>query len=280
MKLISVYTASSNLGKRTIATTLAHQSAKNGYQTLLIELDYVRPSIALSLGMTNSTKNAYKYFERAFQQGFFDIENFIMRKADITSTQKELEKLHQHALDNLDYLIFPIDFESGMIPKIQMGQKESLTEKVEFITHQFIQNIYALSYDVVILSLPNNLQDIFAVPILLDSTKVVHIIGASLPRIEEAKRTLSIFEKYNPDKWINVLNMAAHQKFVDEGDYHLTVSPIKLHQIVPFDENRLRLELNAEIGSPLIKDKVNTILELCDVEIQQQSKRKKLFAKG
>lgn len=277
MELISVYATSSNLGKRTISTSLAYQAAKNGLQTLLIELDYVRPSIALSQGMTNPNKNTQKYLERAFQQNYFDVEDYIMRKNDIVPTQKALEKVHDQAIENLDYLIFPIDFDNSMIPKIPLSQKETLTEKVEYITNQFIQNIYALSYDVVIFSLPNNLQDMFAVPILLDSTRVVHVIGSNLTRMEEAKRTLNIFDKYNPEKWINVLNMAATQKLVDESDYRSTLLPIELHHIIPFDENRLRNELNAEIGSTLIKDKANSILETCGIEIQEPKKGKKFF---
>lgn len=272
MELISVYGSSPNIGKRTIAMTLAQESARNEYRTLLIELDYVRPSIALTHGITHPQKNVYKYFERAFNERFFDIEGFIMKKDDVKSTQKDLNKIHQNYPNELDFMIFPIEFDNSMFPRLDHGSETTHTEKAQSIIQQFINNIYASNYDVVIFSLPNHTHDIFAVPIMLESTKVVNVIGPSLVRFEESKKVFHLFEKFNQEKWINVLNMAA-PKLIDETDYKMTMSPLTLHHIIPFDEVRLRKELNAEIGSPTLDEIGNEILESLGLELRQKENK-------
>lgn len=281
MKLISVYATSANVGKRTITTALANQAAKHGNQTLLIELDYIRPSIALTLGITHPLKNTLLYFERAFNESFFNVDEFIMKYSEIKATQKDLAKVHQSYEKNLDYLIFPIDYENSMFPRLSENAAESLTERAQFIIQQFINNIHALSYDVVILSLPNDKEDIFSVPITLESDHVVNVIGPSLTRFSETKKLIGLFEKFNEEKWIHVLNMAS-SKLVDQSDYELALNPVTLHHIIHFDEQRLRNDLNAEIGSALMKEKINDILKDCGLEIDDKGKSRafKFLARG
>jgi cellulose biosynthesis protein BcsQ len=275
MKLISVYSTSANVGKRTVATTLANQAAKNGYSTLLIELDYINPSISLTLGITHSEKNALNYFELAVNKNSFNLDKFIMKNSEIKATQKDLSKVHQTYAKNLDYLIFPSDYDNSMFPRLHLASNESLTERAQYIVEQLINDIYTVNYDVVVLSLPNDKEDIFSMPITLESHHIINIIGPSLKRFEETKKLRLLLEKFNQDKWIHVLNMASN-RFVDSSDYELALNPIVLKHIIPFDEMRLKNDLNAEIGSQIINESINEILIDCKLEIETNKKVKGL----
>lgn len=273
MKLISVYATSGNVGRRSIAVTMANQAARSGNQTLLVELDYIKPSVALTLGITHPTKNSLLYFERALNDNFFNVDEFIMKHTEIQSTQKDLSKVHQSYDKKLDYLIFPIDYDNSMFPRLTQQNAENLTERAQFIVQQFISNIHALNYDVVIFILPNDKEDIFSVPVILESDHIVNVIGPSLTRFSETKKLVGLFEKFNQEKWIHILNMAS-SKLVDPSDYKLALEPVGLQHVIPFEEQRLYNDLNAEIGAPIMKEKVKDILKDCGLEADEKGKQR------
>lgn len=273
MKLISVYATSGNVGRRSIAVTMANQAARSGNQTLLVELDYIKPSVALTLGITHPTKNSLLYFERALNDSFFNVDEFIMKHTEIQSTQKDLSKVHQSYDKKLDYLIFPIDYDNSMFPRLTQQNAENLTERAQFIVQQFISNIHALNYDVVIFILPNDKEDIFSVPVILESDHIVNVIGPSLTRFNETKKLVGLFEKFNQEKWIHILNMAS-SKLVDPSDYKLALEPVGLQHVIPFEEQRLYNDLNAEIGAPIMKEKVKDILKDCGLEADEKGKQR------
>lgn len=273
MKLISVYATSGNVGRRSIAVTMANQAARSGNQTLLVELDYIKPSVALTLGITHPTKNSLLYFERALNDNFFNVDEFIMKHTEIQSTQKDLSKVHQSYDKKLDYLIFPIDYDNSMFPRLTQQNAENLTERAQFIVQQFISNIHALNYDVVIFILPNDKEDIFSVPVILESDHIVNVIGPSLTRFSETKKLVGLFEKFNQEKWIHILNMAS-SKLVDPSDYKLALEPVGLQHVIPFEEQRLYNDLNAEMGAPIMKEKVKDILKDCGLEADEKGKQR------
>lgn len=270
MNVISVYSAALNSGKKTIAVSLAQLSASEGKKTLLVDLDYQNSGIALTYGITNATKNMENYMKSVFDKDNFHFGDFVMNKKDFETVNKDLSKAHAAVSSNLDFLIFSQAYRISMFPKLPNSNAESKTLQVYEIVKRFIEELHQSDYDVVILNLPNHYEDMFVIPVILESDKVVNVMKFSISRIEEMKRFNRLLDKETINKFVNVLNFTV--KKIDLTDYSYIAKPFEFHHFISMDEARALNEFNAEIGSPIINNVAKGILKSCDVEIVEKRK--------
>lgn len=266
MQIISVYSNALNSGKKTVSMALGQQAAKQNYRTLLIELDYCNNGIAHTYGITNTERNAESYFKQVFKNNDFNISNFIMKKSNFEKQNKDLSKAHASINSDLDFLIFSQDYRPQLFPKVD----DLTTEDINRFSKRFIEELKQTEYEVVILVLPDDYEDMFTIPMVLESDHVINMIAFSLSRIEDMKRISRIFDNETLVKMKYVLNYTT--KKIAKEDYDHLMKPLKLSQTIPFDEQRLLNEVNAEIGSQAINQVALNLLKSCDVEVSENKR--------
>lgn len=271
MQVISVYSNALNSGRKTIAMALGQEAAKNNHKTLLVELDYLNNGIAHTYGITNSTRNAEGYFSKVFKQKDFSLGNFILKKDQFEVINKEISKAHAAINSVLDFLVYSNEYRPAMFPSIN----DFSTEKISKDCKRFFEELRLSEYDLVILLLPTDYEDMFAIPMILESDHIINVVGFSLSSIEEAKRISTIFDSETLDKMKYVLNLTT--KKIDKADYEHWMKPLNLVQLVSFDEQRLLNEVNADIGSPVIDAAALNLLQLCGVDVAEQ--KRSLFSR-
>jgi cellulose biosynthesis protein BcsQ len=275
MKVVGVYAIEPNMGKNTIATSLANLAAKNNFNTLFIELDYIRPSLASTNHITHPFKNAFKYFERAFLHQVFDIDNYILRPKEIKTDNKKVSISIKEIPENFHFLVFPSDYNVEQFPSIsEIENKEAFA--MEFVK-TMIQHVRSLNYDLVVLNLPNELSDIFGLPVMFECDYILNLISPSLVNMNRLKTFNKIIEKINQDKvkWINILNQKPSE--IDVTNYEALLSPYKIKHSIPYDQERLSNELNMKMGSELIDHEIQKILVEMGYPVQIENKKKGLL---
>ena len=266
MQIISVYSNSLNSGRKTIAMALGQQAAKNNQRTLLVELDYLNTGIAHTYGITNSTKNAEGYFSNVFKQKDFNLGNFILTKKHFEVINKDLSKAHTAINSDLEFLIFSDEYRPALFPTIN----DFSTEKISRDCKRFFEELRLSEYDLVILLLPTDYEDMFTIPMILESDHIINVVGFSLCSVEEAKRISTIFDTETLQKMKYVLNLTTRK--IEKADYDHLMKPLNLLQVIPFDEQRLLNEVNAEIGSPTIDSAALSLLQHCGVDVADQKR--------
>jgi len=266
LKIISVYSNSTNSGKKSLAMTLGQQAAKADQHTLLIELDYYNNGIAQTYGITNSERNIEGYLKQVARNRDFNIGNFIMKKSHFEKQNKDLTKAHEGINSDLDFLIFSQEYRPSLFPHLDFES----TEDVSRFSKRFIEELKQTDYDLIILVLPCDYEDMFTVPMILESDHTVNVIGFSLSRIDEMKRIARIFDNETLQKMHYVLNFTT--KKIDVSDYEHLLKPLKLDQLVQYDDQRMLNEVNAEIGSPSMDQAAINLLKQCGFETPENKR--------
>lgn len=261
MKIVTIYSNSSNSGRKSLAMALGQQAAKQDKKTLLIEMDYINPGIAKTYGITNSEKNAERFFEQMFIKGDFKIDNFIMKKKDFEKQTKDLTKAHSEFNSALEFLTFSQIYNSKLFPNVSDLTTEQVYNKITRLNEELRES----HYDLIIQILPTDYEDMFSVPLMLESDHVINVVNFSLSRIEEMKSISQLFDSETLEKMLYVLNFTT--KKIDKADYDHLFRPLKVTQLIHYDEQRAINEINAEIGSPAIDSSAIQLLKACDIEI-------------
>lgn len=254
-EIISFYSVAPSQGKRTLSQAFANVLATNDHRVLYIELDTKNPSIAASSQISHPYNNALKYFQTTVEKSNFNIEPFILKKDELLKTEnRDMRKVFREMTGNLDYLVFPDNFNESNFPDLLID-----SENLEAKAHEYIQQfVYALKtskYDYVVLNLPNDIASIFGYEMISESDKVVNITTASANRLLENKRTVSFLSNNNQDlekKWSIILNMTS--PFVENEIYKGLINDTPF--IIQYDPERATSELALETGSPLINEKL------------------------
>ncbi|TBL20070.1 MULTISPECIES: MinD/ParA family ATP-binding protein [Bacillus cereus group] len=246
-----------NEGKRTISQAVAQTLAKNDKRVLYVELDYLHPSFALSTGLTHPNKNMMRLIE---SRENFSIMNYIANKNDVIVSEAIREAMNKIP-ENLYFLSFPADYLFNEFPKL---------ENPDFI-NTFITAIKECNFDITIFNLPNNLDDLFAYPVMLEVDRVFHIISPNLLRMQEYKKTRQVLEnvEFDMHKWSTILN-----KSIMGISPHVYEEQALKEEIVfeiSWDMKRPQAELELEIGSNGINEEVETLLSNMGFELKKSS---------
>lgn len=248
---------------------LGQQAAMKDNRTLLIELDYLNNGIAHTYGITNEERNAELYLTNVFKHDDFNIGNYVMKNDQFEMQNKDLSKAHKAINSDLDFMIFSKEYKPALFPKINNFS----TDSVRRMSKRFFEELRQTEYDVVILVLPNDYEDMFTIPMILESDHIINVVGFSLSSIEEIKQFSNLFNIEVSEKMKYVLNYTT--KRIDKADYEHLMKPLNPVQLIPFEDQRMLNEVNAEIGSPSIDSAALSILQQCDVDVTE--KRRSIF---
>ncbi|WP_121616783.1 AAA family ATPase [Virgibacillus halodenitrificans] len=246
-KMFAFWGASTNLGKRTLSQSYASQIAKLGYSVLYIEFDYMNPALALTTALSNQEKNLYQL---SLSQDSFDLKQYIANKMDVKIT-KEMVSLFSEVPENLHFLGLPSGFTSEQFPSITnkgfLGTLISALKEVEF--------------DAIVMNLPNQIDNLFSFPVMLESDVVFAVTTSSPVRINEYRKLKQMLNDtpLNMDKWEVIVNQVGEDIPREVCDQLLRERSILS---VPYDVQRPSYELDIRIGSPSINNKMNELASL------------------
>lgn len=246
-KVFAFWGASTNLGKRTLSQSYARQIAKLGYSVLYIEFDYMNPALALTTALSNPEKNLYQL---SLSQDSFDLKRYIANKMDVRIT-KEMVSLFSEIPEELHFLGLPSGFQSDQFPSITneafLGTLISALKEVEF--------------DAIVMNLPNQIDNLFSFPVMLETDVVFAVTTSSPVRINEYRKIKQMLNDtpLNMDKWEVIVNQMGEEIPKDVCDQLLRESSILT---VPYDIQRPSYELDLRMGSPVINQKMNELAGL------------------
>lgn len=246
-KIFAFWGASTNLGKRTLSQSFAAQIAKLGYSVLYIEFDYINPSLALTTALSNPDKNLYQL---SLSQESFDLNQYIANKMDVRIT-KEMVSLFSEIPSEFYFLGLPSGFSPEQFP--------SITNEAFIST--LISALKEVEFDAVVMSLPNQIDNIFSFPIMLESDVVFAVTTSNPVRINEYRQLKKILNDtpLNMDKWEVIVNQIGNEIPKEVCDQLLRERSILA---VPYDIQRASYELDLRMGSPIINQKMNELASL------------------
>ncbi|EOQ19787.1 MinD/ParA family ATP-binding protein [Bacillus cereus] len=246
-----------NEGKRTISQAVAQTLAKNDKKVLYVELDYLHPSFALSTGLTHPKKNMMRLIE---SRENFSIADYIANKNDVIVSEAIRDAMNKIP-EKLYFLSFPADYLFNEFPKI---------ENPDFI-NTFITAIKECNFDITIFNLPNNLDDLFAYPVMLEVDRVFHIISPNLLRMQEYKKTRQVLEsvEFDMQKWSTILNKSIMG--ISPQVYEEQALKEEISFEISWDMKRPQAELELEIGSNGINEEVETLLSNMGFELKKSN---------
>jgi len=264
VRIIAFYATNENVGKSTLSITMANELAHLGKKVLYVEADQVRPSFAVTTGLSHESKNM---LELVRKENEYNLLQYICTKQDLLE-KKVNPRLMQKLHDKMDFLAFPSGYNLAQFPKIQ--------NKELFVT-TFMESLVDTEYDYIILSVPTELSEVLSYPILYQADLVVHVLNGNPRGALAIKRELKLIEdaKLTMPRMIHVLNMA-DENYVEDIE---KLSSQKIAVTIPYDRDRTSYEWGMQFGSPQINTKVHHIMEAAGLGIpsQQSSMKKGLF---
>lgn len=263
-KLFAFWGVSTNLGKRTLSQSFASQIAKLGYSVLYIEFDYIHPSLAMTTALSNPEKNLYQL---SLSQDSFDLNQFIANKMDVKIT-KEMVSLFSEIPDQFHFVGLPSGFQPDQFPSITS----------EGFLNTLILALKEVEFDAVVMNLPNQVDNIFSFPVMLESDVVFAVTTSNPVRINEYRKIKQLLNDtpLNMDKWEVIVNQVGDEIPKDVCDQLLREHSILA---VPYDIQRSTYELDLRMGSPVINQKMNELASLYGflAPEPETTKKKRLF---
>ncbi|MEX3623655.1 CpaE family protein [Viridibacillus arvi] len=246
-KTFAFWGASTNLGKRTLSQSFAIQIAKMGYSVLYVELDYLNPTLALTTALTNPDKN---FYQLSLSQDSFDLDQFIANKMDVKIT-KDMLPLFNEIPSEFNFLGLPAGFDSDLFPSITN----------EGFLSTLISALKEVNYDAVVINLPNQVENLFSFPVMLESDVVFAVTTANPIRVNDYRNMKKMLEDtpLNMDKWEVIVNQVGSEISKDDCNQLLREEALLT---VSYDTQRPTHELDLRFGSPSINQKMNELAGL------------------
>lgn len=273
-EIISFYSVAHSQGRTTTSLSFANLLAEQDLTVLYVELDYKKPSVAVSTRISDQTKNIKEYFQQAVIKGSFDVEPYILKKDYLLNNEdRSLRKVYSELPTNLDYLIYPLGFQESSFPTIVEGNEEAEKEVQEFIG-KFIYSLKYTKYNYVILNLPIELHSIFGFEVLLNSDRIINVVTPSATRLFENKNAKTFLESnipYLDEKWNTIINMTSEE--LDESEYRQLVKDEPI--LIPYDPKRQKEEFALQLGSQAIQDRLEQLALKLNVNILMNNQKKR-----
>ena len=246
-KTFAFWGNSTNLGKRTLSQSFAMQIAKMGYNVLYVELDYLNSTLALTTALTNPDKN---FYQLSLSQDSFDLDNFIANKMDVRIT-KEMLPLFNEIPEEFHFLGLPGGFEADLFPSITN----------EGFLSTLVGALKEVDFDAVVINLPNEIDNLFSFPVMLESDVVFAVTTVNPIRVNEyrAMKKMLADTPLNMNKWQVIVNQVGNEISKDVCDQILREQSLLA---VPYDLQRGAYELDLRFGSPTINQKMVELANL------------------
>ncbi|MFL0364652.1 hypothetical protein ACH0BF_16735 [Pseudobacillus sp. 179-B 2D1 NHS] len=261
-KVFAFWGQTQNVGKRTLSQSFAHQLAEMNYKVLYVELDYLSPAFATTTGLSSSVKN---FYQLCLSQDNFELENYIASKLDAEMRGRGFQKVLDHISGNLHFLTLPINFKTDLFPAV-----------TDRFLPLFMETLKSLEYDAIILNLPNQLENVFTFPVMLEVDVIFNVLTDSIVRINEYRELKSFLKvtSLEMERWNTIFN------FVGEG-----VSKEALDNLisetsataVPMDPHRSLYEMDLQFGSPVINEYMRELASDYGFEGHRENSKKKKF---
>lgn len=265
-KLFAFWAASTEVGKRTLSQSYAMEIAKLGYSVLYVEFDYLNPTLALTTALSHPDKNLYQL---SLSQDSFDLGNYIANKMDVQIT-KDMASLFNEISNDFYFLGLPQSFDTDSFPSITNEQFLST----------LLSALKDMPFDAVIMNLPNDVENLFSFPVMVQSDVVFAVTTANPVRINEYRAMNKLLSDTHLDmeKWQVLVNKVGEEISKDVCDQLLHERALIS---VPYDLKRPYLELDLHFGSPTINQKMQELAALYGFipEEPVETKRKGLFGK-
>ncbi|PEB54628.1 chromosome partitioning protein ParA [Bacillus sp. AFS098217] len=254
VKIIAFYATNENVGKSTVSIAMASELANLGKKVLYVEADQVRPSFSIVTGLHHDSKNMLELVKK---ENDYNILHYICTKQDL-AVQKVSPKVLQKLHDNLSFLTFPAGYHQQDFPKIKSK---------EMFVKTFMESLMNAPYDYVILSVPNELSEILSYPILHQADVVINILNSNPRGALALQKELRMLEeaKLTVPHMFHVLNMG-DENFAGDIE-NLSLQNISI--TIPYDQDRSSYEWAMQIGSPLINERVHSIMDVAGLNISK-----------
>jgi len=266
-KIIGIYGVQRGLGTTTIGQSLAKVIGESNSKVLYLELDYLNATFAHKTAISNPEKNMELFMEKAILEGRFDIQKYILKKNEVGEGKR-----FSWLPSNMELLTFSNDFAEESFPRFKTNV-ETLVEK---FSNDFISKLKALDYDYVILQLPNQIENVFGLPMLSKCDSVVSILTGNPIVLSRYKNITNVFKKANLQhkEWVHVFNLCSNK--IDEEDYKMLVD-FEVTACIPYDPERAEVEFSLQLGSETIDDYMKNIARKLGCFIRSEQNGFRLF---
>lgn len=263
-KLIGFYSVAPGEGKRTISQVAAKLLAQE-QKVLYVELDYYRPSFAVTTGLSHSEKNFYNFINHFKVHGRFDLKSYIVNISEVKESNKRLAAT-KHFSENLSFLTLPIEFygNESSFPSLIDGNASSQNYKelIQNFIQAFVNRFKQSNFDVVLFILPHYEESLFTLPIIEQCDEIIHVITANPTSLikyrsfkEKIHNSLDIDLK---NRWRTVINKVTDM--VPESEYYKLFDDEVVAALIPYDAKQSENDFTYSIGTEDIEEKVGFLL--------------------
>jgi len=265
--VISIYSTKEGEGKTTIATAITKILGQTNQSVLYVELDAVKPSLAITTGITHPTKNLLNYMLHIKDEGKLKADDFI--------SSDETMKLFPKTVK---FLSFPIDYDIKTFPALINEDNTVFEEKIQIrnFSKLIVDQLKQLA-DIVIFILPHEIGDLFTIPFMLESDLILNIVTTNQKSLSETRKAATLLadiEDLNmKEKWRVVIN-----KFVTDIPMNQLENILVNQEIVGTvmnDHGKIVNDLKGVISSDRIDHDVTKLLQ--SLQLIEITKRKGLF---
>ncbi|MBT2576879.1 AAA family ATPase [Bacillus sp. ISL-8] len=248
-KIIGIYGVQRGLGATTIGQSLAKVIGESNSKVLYLELDYLNATFARKTAISNPDKNMEAFMEKAILEHRLDIQKYILKNSEIGDGKR-----FSWIPNNMEMLTFSNDFAEKNFPRFETN----VETKVEKFINDFISKLKTLDYDFVILQLPNQIENIFGLPILSKCDSVVSVLTGNPIVLSKYKDITNVFKKadFQYKDWVHVFNLCSHE--IDEEDYKMLMD-FDVATCIPYDSERAEIEFSLIPGSETIDEYIKII---------------------
>ncbi|MEQ2529125.1 hypothetical protein WMO40_20840 [Bacillaceae bacterium CLA-AA-H227] len=273
-EILSFYSVAHSQGKRTLSLGFAELLAMNEHKVLYVELDYKKPSVAISTQITDVTRNAREFFQDTILKRSFDLEPYILTKEILLSSEnRDLRRVYAELPDKLDYLTLPMNFQESSFPSLINEGEDNEKEAQEYID-KFLYSLKTTKYTYIILNLPIELHSIFGFEVIANSEQIINVVTPNATRLFENKNAYKFLSpniSHLEDKWSTILNMTSPE--LTPNEYFQLISEEAI--LVPYDPARQQSEFALQLSSVEIRERLEKLAARLNIPFESAIPKKR-----
>lgn len=258
-QLISFYSSAPGEGQRTISQNMAKILGDSGQKVLYVEMNYLRPSFARTLGFTHPRKNTLAFLRNVSKTQGLKIEPFIVDQKELKN-DAQLSKYKKVLGSNVDYMALPLDYNPEELPELT-DNNTVLGHSVDKFAEVFTESFKDSDYDFVLMTTPHRLDDLFCFPVLHASDMVLNITTSSPVSLTETSsiyEDVSSIERFDKAKWKTIVNKYVSEISIKQFENMLVNQEIS--GFILFDEEQIKNDLKGQIATEALDYDIRYLL--------------------
>ena len=275
VQILSVYAASMGEGKRTISQNLAKILSQNNQKVLYVELDYFRPSFAITTGLSHPTKNTLSFMVNMKEKYSLKYEYFVTNAKEMITTNK---RAGRHFNENIEFLTFPLEYDETLFPKLVENDKV-LYYDIQTFSKSFVDSFRDSKYDQVIFVLPNDIQSVFTIPIMQQSDLVLNIVSTNPTSLIESNKIYTILQEIEElniqSKWRTIIKKSSDA--IPSSQFETFLSGQDIISIISNDVEVVKNDLTDDMASENFEIELSNAMKKLSLPVV--GKEKKSFFK-